>query len=189
MPKGDPITTYSGVDFYVLDPQEEDILDVDIAHSLSLLCRANGHFVHFYSVAQHALNCLLEAKAQGFSQRVQMACLIHDGSEAYISDVTRPVKQYLSTYQEIEHKIQSIIFRRYKIGNLTEEELRQLAFVDDILLYHEFAALHKTPLPGTLPEHKAEFDFSFRMQGEVEQGFLQALNGLKESLAAGAKRV
>ncbi len=188
MRKGDPIITYSGVSFYILDPREEEILDVDIAHSLSLLCRANGHFKHFYSIAQHALNCLLEARARGFNTRVQMACLIHDGSEAYISDITRPVKQYLPAYKDIEHTIQSFIFQHYGVGDLTGEEQSQLSLVDDILLYHEFAALHRLSLADSLPEKQAEFDFSFRDMQEVEREFLQALKDLSAQLLCEAER-
>ena len=183
MRKGDPITTYSGVSFYILDPKEEEILDRDIAHSLSLLCRANGHFKHFYSIAQHALNCLLEARMRGFNTRVQMACLIHDGSEAYISDITRPVKQYLPAYREIETSIQSLIFQKYGVGDLTEEEKAQLALVDDILLYHEFGELHLLNLSDKLPEKMAEFDFSLKETQAVEEAFMEALKSLSAQLA------
>ena len=61
-----------------------DLIDIeDIAHALSMLCRANGHFKSFYSVGQHCINCAKEAKARGYSSFVQLACLLHDASEAY----------------------------------------------------------------------------------------------------------
>lgn len=85
------ITTYLKKYFDPLNANINDIEIEDIAHALSLLCRANGHFEHFYSVAQHLLNCAKEAKARGYSKRVQLGCLLHDASEAYLSDVTRPV--------------------------------------------------------------------------------------------------
>ena len=37
---------------------------------------------HFYSVAQHSIACAEEAKARGYSARVQLGCLLHDASEA-----------------------------------------------------------------------------------------------------------
>ncbi len=182
MRKGDPITTYSGVDFYILDPKEEEILDADIAHALSLLCRANGHFRFFYSVAQHSLNCLKEAQARGYSDRLQMACLIHDGSEAYLSDITRPVKQYLSAYHTYEERIQSMVYARYGVGELTEEERSMVASVDDVLLHYEFSALHKQPFEEAAPEKYGEFDFSLRQTEEVEAAFLEELCRLKKLL-------
>lgn len=94
------ITTYTKKTFDPLAPKEE-FLDIhDIAHSLSLLCRANGHFPEFYSVGEHCLNCAREAQARGYSVRVQLACLLHDASEAYLSDVTRPVKSALPEYKK-----------------------------------------------------------------------------------------
>jgi hypothetical protein len=74
------------------------------------MCRANGHIRHFYSVAQHCLNCAREAQARGHSDAIQLACLLHDASEAYISDITRPVKRSLPQYTEIEDVLQSLIF-------------------------------------------------------------------------------
>ncbi len=61
---------------------------------------------------------------------------------------------------------------------MTKEEASQLALVDDILLYHEFAVLHRVPLAAVLPEKRAEFDFSFRDKRAVEAQFLHALKNL-----------
>jgi hypothetical protein len=47
----DYILTFSKTKFYPLQPAAADIKIEDIAHSLSLMPRANGHFKHFYSVA------------------------------------------------------------------------------------------------------------------------------------------
>jgi hypothetical protein len=57
----DYILTYSKTKFYPLEPVKEDIKIEDIAHALSLMTRANGHFKHFYSVAQHSISCCREA--------------------------------------------------------------------------------------------------------------------------------
>lgn len=55
--------------FDPLNPDLELVNITDIAHALSLLCRANGHFRNFYSVAQHSINCLEEAKERGYSEK------------------------------------------------------------------------------------------------------------------------
>ena len=44
------ITTVTGKHFYPLNPNPQDIDIEDIAHALSLICRANGHFKYFYPV-------------------------------------------------------------------------------------------------------------------------------------------
>ena len=43
-------TTVTGKHFYPPEPNQQDIDIEDIAHALSLICRANGHFKHFYSI-------------------------------------------------------------------------------------------------------------------------------------------
>ena len=92
------ILTFTGKHFDPTNP-EENLIDLsDIGHALSLICRGNGHVKYFYSVAQHSIACCQEAQARGYSDRVQLACLLHDASEAYMSDVTRPVKALLTEY-------------------------------------------------------------------------------------------
>ena len=63
------ITTIGGRKFDPTSPEEKDIAIEDIAHSLSLLCRANGHFTEFFSVGRHCLNCAAEAEARGHGAR------------------------------------------------------------------------------------------------------------------------
>jgi len=77
----------------------------DIAHALSLICRGNGQVKTFFSVGQHCINCAREALARGYSRRVAFACLLHDASECYLSDVPRPFKKTLSGYKEQEKNL------------------------------------------------------------------------------------
>lgn len=93
--------TYTRTYITPLNPKPEQINIKDIAHALSLICRANGHFDYFYSVAQHSINCALEAKARNLSRKVQLACLLHDGSEAYIADIIRPIKEEMGVPETI----------------------------------------------------------------------------------------
>ena len=145
------IMTRSHIMFDPLNPNPALIEITDIAHSLSMLCRANGHFKSFYSVGQHCINCAREAAARGHSRRVQLACLLHDASEAYLSDVTRPVKQELPRYREIEEPLQDTIWLKYLGTPLTVEENRQVFQIDDDVLWHEFVNLMGTALSDTEP--------------------------------------
>lgn len=114
--KGNWIETYTGIHFYPLDPREEEISIIDIAHALSLICRFNGHCKHFYSVAQHSVNVykyLRERCPTDFN--LQLAGLLHDASEAYISDVSRPVKSSLKGYLEIESNLMKVIFEAFDV--------------------------------------------------------------------------
>ena len=118
------MNTFYGRTFDPMEMTEENVALEDIARALSLLCRGGGHIRHFYSVAQHSINCAKEAKARELPERMQLACLLHDASEAYISDIIRPVKEHLNNYLEIEAKIMSAVWKHFHLENLMEEEQR-----------------------------------------------------------------
>jgi hypothetical protein len=86
------ILTVTGRRVWPLDPRPEDICIEDIAHALALTCRFTGHCRDFYSVAQHSALCADYVRARGGSAALQLAALLHDASEAYLPDVSRPIK-------------------------------------------------------------------------------------------------
>lgn len=174
----DYILTYSKIKFFPLEPVKDDIKIEDIAHSLSLMTRANGHYSHFYSVAQHSIHCYKEAKSRGYSEQVQLGCLLHDASESYISDLTRPVKRNLPEYFAIEEKLQSVIYDRFGLGNLSDEERKQIEDVDDILLHYEFEEFMHFSIFDTPPELATQHDFTQRDFTSVEKEFLSLFNRL-----------
>ncbi len=172
------ITTYTGLHFDPINPKEEWIRNIDIAHALSLICRGNGHMKHFYSVAQHSINCAKEAKEKGFSLRVQLGCLLHDASEAYLSDVTRPVKKLLPQYLEVENRLQEMIWNHWLHTPLSTEEKKQVFEVDDILFYHEFWQLMGEKKINPLPVIQSEPELGEISFQQVEQEFLERLEAL-----------
>jgi len=173
------IVTFSGEKFTPLDPDISQIRVEDIAHSLSLLCRANGHIDYFFSIAQHSINCANEAKARGHSTRVQLACLIHDASEAYISDITRPVKLYLSEYKIIEKRLQDVIYTKFLGSVLPEDEFSQMNQIDNDMLTCEFEVLMRNRMVlKTIPKLLSTPSFEYRNQTEVETEFLKVYYGI-----------
>lgn len=174
----DYILTHSKTKFYPLEPSEEDISIEDIAHALSMMTRGNGHLKHFYSVAQHSVNCFREAQTRGCPGRVQLACLLHDASESYISDLTRPVKRNMTEYLPIEERLQKAIYSRFGLPDLSYEELGTVAEIDDAMLHHEFVELMGVPIFEKEPELLAEHDFSERSMSSVREEFLYAFKKL-----------
>lgn len=81
------ITTFSGKKFHYLNPQPEEINIKDIAHHLSLICRFTGATREFYSVAEHSIRV-----AEHVPPSLRLSALLHDASEAYLNDISRPVK-------------------------------------------------------------------------------------------------
>lgn len=103
--------THSGRRFYPLSPRAEDVDPVDIAHSLAHLCRYNGHVDRFYSVAEH---CVLMSLVMP-TPELALEALLHDGSEAYVGDMVRPLKHtpQMTPYREAEDAVMDAIALRF----------------------------------------------------------------------------
>ena len=70
----------------------------DIAHHLAIINRFAGATVRPYSVAEHSLFCSEIAQRHGCTLGLQMAALMHDAHEAYVGDVSSPVKQAINQH-------------------------------------------------------------------------------------------
>ena len=167
------IRTYTGKEFYPMDPKPEAIDIRDIAHALSLVCRGNGHVNRFFSVAQHCINCAMEAEARGCSQRVILACLVHDASEAYMSDVPRPFKQFLDEYLAQEECLLEVVYGKFLGSPLSEEEQKTIKQIDDDMLYFDLRELLNEPQDEPEPEIHIELDYAFTPFEAVEQKYLE----------------
>lgn len=118
------ILTRSGRQFDLLNPTAAMICPRDIAHALSGLCRFNGHTHTHYSVAQHSLLvCDL------VPQRDKLPALIHDASEAYLGDMTRPLKALMPEYREIEQRVWHAICDRFDINPILPESVNRADLV------------------------------------------------------------
>ncbi len=174
----DYILTHSKIEFKPHDPVAEDIKIEDIAHALSMLCRANGHYGSFYSVGAHCLNCYDEACARRENPRVKMACLLHDACEAYIADITRPLKQFLPEYQVIEERLSKAIYEKFLGSPLNEYEEQMVKLIDDAVLYFEFLEFTGVKLYEEEPYIAATPDFYKGTMRQVEQEYLDVFNSI-----------
>jgi 5'-deoxynucleotidase YfbR-like HD superfamily hydrolase len=169
--KGDgKIITHTGKWFDVLNPRPEDVDIEDIAHALSLLCRFTGHTSEFYSVAQH---CVLVSDA--VVDPWKLHGLLHDASEAYLSDIARPIKKHPAFgtfYLEAESRLEEAIYEHFLINPKNGAERVKQA--DDILLRTEArdlmpenfpvypgATLTEEIIPWTPSRAKREFIVKF----------------------------
>lgn len=178
----DYITTYTKKHFMPLNPIADDIDIADIAHALSLTVRANGHFPGFYSVAQHSIHCAREAMARKADPRKVMLCLLHDASEAYIADVTRPLKKNFKDYQDAETKLQTAIYEKFIGDTPTKEEYDFVSIIDDSLLYNEFFYYMGEKLFDEEKELVSQPKFGFLPFETVENEFLDLFAELGDLL-------
>ena len=66
----------------------------DVAHALGQINRFNGHCRRPYSVAEHSLLVLdiIEHLFAPANVHCRLAALLHDAHEAYVGDMSSPVK-------------------------------------------------------------------------------------------------
>lgn len=108
------IQTYTGKAVYPMDLRADDICIEDIAHSLSLLCRYNGHSCFFYSVAEHSVLIARHLRKNGRDD-LALEGLLHDATEAYLADVPRPIKPFLPGYKDAEKRAHEAIAEAFDL--------------------------------------------------------------------------
>lgn len=178
----DCITTYTKIQFNTFSPEIEKISIEDIAHALSMMTRANGHFPEFFSVGQHCIQCCKEALARNYVPQLALACLLHDASEAYIADITRPVKKHMTMYLQIEEQLQNMIYEKY-LGYIPEgEDEILIQNIDDACLYHEFKYYMDEEIYEVEPVIMSDLSFGFVPMKEVEEEFVKLFNQLIEEI-------
>jgi 5'-nucleotidase len=154
--------TYTCKQFYPLEPRVEDVCIRDIAHSLSMLCRFNGHTKTFHSVAQH---CVM---VSDLCPENRLWGLLHDASEAYIADFSSPLKNsgYFENYKQVEKQIQKVICQKFRLPNEEPAEIKRADLIvlatearDLMSPVHSEFRLDYEPLPEIivpLPPGEAE---------------------------------
>lgn len=132
------IRTASGRRLDIFNPNPDDILIEDIAHSLSRLCRFNGHInVSHYSVAQH---CVIVSHI--VNSNYAFEGLMHDAAESITGDCISPIKRVLPKFYEIEAVNEAAIRKRFGLKNSIKCQ-RAVKRADQIALVAEARDLLK----------------------------------------------
>lgn len=111
---GPVIQTYGGEYVSPLFPHKWTPRIDDIAHALSNLCRFTGHVRRFYSVCEHSCRV-----ADLLPPELRLAGLLHDASEAYLGDMSRPLKHHPffgEAYRDVERALQARIYETFGLG-------------------------------------------------------------------------
>lgn len=127
-------TTFSGYQVDPLNLKDADIRLKDIAHSLALTNRFAGHSRIPISVAQHSI---WVSKLCGWPYRKEG--LLHDAAEAYLGDMTRPVKhsELMEGFRLAEASVQSTVERAFNL-NTGPEARRMVDQMDNLMVRFEY---------------------------------------------------
>jgi hypothetical protein len=170
---GDFMQTYTGRQFWPLDPREDEVCIEDIAHSLAMQCRYAGHCIQFYSVAEHSVHIAWWLHRHADATTALMG-LLHDASEAYLIDVPRPVKPFLDGYKSLERWVQNAVMRSFQLPEQMPAAAKE---ADDRIIADELVNLkpmdwhrfHDDPLGVKL---------AYWSPAEAEERFLSAFHAL-----------
>lgn len=186
------IQTFTGRRFDPLNPKSNDIDILDIAHALANQNRFAGHTKpHGYSIAQHSVlvATVLAGPVRYHSfiacpeRRLGLRGLLHDATEAYISDIPRPVKhsQQFDFYRNVEDGIEKAIEEKFELPHWGTEYIKR---ADQLVLVAESEDL-MSPLDPTWKFQTANGytrwfpEIRVWSAGESELRFLQYYTALK----------
>jgi hypothetical protein len=131
------ILTASGVYFDLAAPESAPVDVVDIAHALAHQCRFTGHTRRFYSVAEHSIHCSHLVPPED-----ALAALMHDAAEAYIGDVSKPLKSMLPDYRALEKRIEAAVFAHFGLPAVLPESVKradiEMLKAEEVLLMVNF---------------------------------------------------
>jgi hypothetical protein len=158
--------TYTGRKVNPLNLRREDVDIRDIAHALACCNRFAGHARYPISVAQHSVNVSLLCD----SLEDQLQGLLHDGSEAYLGDMTKWLKasDAMVGYREAEARAQAAVYTKW--GCAAQDSLA-VTLADDTMVRWELqlAFGDKAIFPVRLPRLSA--DEAFGLQNRLGLGW------------------
>jgi hypothetical protein len=132
--------TYGGHDYHLRSDRQalNNIYIEEIAHALSQINRFNGHAKRPYSVAEHSLLCAEIAQQMDLPTHMQLAMLLHDAHEAYIGDVSSPVKTMLGyAWNELESCQEMAVRQHFGLLALFKTQHHKIEEIDLIALATE----------------------------------------------------
>lgn len=113
---------------------------------LERIPRFGGHTPHLHSVAEHSMR--VRAALMAIAPALGTVGLVHDGSEAYLLDIPRPVKKTLPGYYDAEAKIQDSIYSAFGLTELAKSGHSLLKMADDMVLNTEYYESFGLPEPS-----------------------------------------
>lgn len=173
--KDDPrIFTYTGAWIYLLRPTVNMVKIEDIAHALSQICRYGGHSLSHYSVAEHSVLVSKGLEHEGFSNKISLAGLLHDASEAYLGDVVSPLKSLLPGYKALYSAFDNVIANKFGVDYRLYPEVKKMD-IEVGIMERNCPSIRR----NTLRNHHLDiYEISMKSPGDAKALFLERFNGL-----------
>jgi hypothetical protein len=162
-------STWTGIKFFPGNATI-DMIDIrDIAHALSIVRRYGGHTNKGLSSGQHSL-----LVSKYMPQPYKLRGLLHDASDAYVSDIVAPLKHLPSMLQFriFENDIQNLIYKKYKLlPIMTSEENEELKKWDLAALAAEARCLTNHNWWQTVPGYELITENIIPLPDEVIEAY------------------
>lgn len=138
--------------YYFEHPFRSDINIEDIAHALAGITRYTGRGWHeggdgTYSVAQHCVLGAMDLCERG-RYDIALHFLLHDASEAYVGDVSSPLKSLLLRYAGLERLASKAIYLKLRMSLPTPAQAHLVRIWDHRMLLTECRDLFGKSLSG-----------------------------------------
>lgn len=174
------ITTFTGRRVDVMALRPEDVCIEDIAHALSQLCRFTGHCREYFSVAEHSW-----LASKHVPPEHALEALLHDAAEAYVNDLSRPLKHHpsMTAYTDAEQRVDRVIRAVFGLP-LFDAEPHMSAPIKDIdnkLVVTEARALLRDST-WTYSQPGLDVRLSLLCPKSAEMLFLTRFHELKETV-------
>lgn len=168
------IQTATGGQFWPANPRIEDVNLIDIAASLSNQCRFTGHCLRFYSVAEHSVLVARWVWKETKDPVTALQAIIHDASEAYLTDIARPLKPLLPEYTVIEAKVQAVILDAFGISHMMPPIIKE---ADNRILFSEKEQnMAAEPQPWQVTAEPLPVKLKFWSPGKAKRIFIREFN-------------
>lgn len=181
------VRTYSGRDVSLADPHFATINIRDIACALSRINRFCGATRLPVNVADHSLNVVRCLALQRASAAVQLLGLLHDAHEAYIGDITAPMRRQIKAIcgrdvvEVIADQMDRAVWQAFGLARYAlARDIAMVRIADQAVLAAEWRDLMEGPSPiaGTA----ATFAIKPRNADQAEIAFLKTFDQLKLAL-------
>jgi len=135
------MTTVSGIQYRIFDPDIRDFNIIDVATALANNCRFNGHVPYHYSNAEHSVHVhdlYVKMFKKDATRKRRRTALMHDAAETYLPDMHSALKHHIPEYMKLLRMTEDRVAEAF---DLEWPESKDIKLCDGIMLSTELCIL------------------------------------------------